>query len=154
MSSAAHRDYRHVNQVDPGNRPEAKAALSMAADRMIAHRAAIDLHQARVRLEGHIGRLDGFRRQLGCIDPAGKCAAAVQLLSDLERDLNQQAAAPIPFDIRTSGEAQQAASDLRAVAAAESAADMQALPLVSLGQGAYRREIRPDPATGRLDVRA
>lgn len=157
MSSAAHRDYRHVNQVDPGNRPEANAALSVAADRVIAtiaHQAAIDLHQARVRLEGHIARLDGFRRQLGCLDPAGKCAAAVQLLSDLERDLNQQAAAPIPFDIRTSGEAQQAASDLRAVAAAESGADMQALPLVSLGQGTYRREVTGDPATGRLDVRA
>lgn len=137
MSSAAHRDYRHVNQVDPGNRPEAKAALSVAADRMIAHQAAIDLHQARVRLEGHIARLDGFRRQLGCIDPAGKCAAAVQLLSDLERDLNQQAAAPIPFDIRTSGEAQQAA------------------PLLSLGQGDYRRDLGVEVSSGKLiDLRA
>lgn len=153
MSSAERRDYRYVNQVAPENRPEANAILSVAADRMIAHQAAIDLHQARVRLECHIARLDGFRRTLGALDPAGKCAAAVQLLSELERDLNQQAA-PTPFDLRTSGEAQQAASDLRAVAAAESAADMQALPLVSLGQGAYRREVTGDPATGRLDVRA
>jgi hypothetical protein len=50
--------------------------------------------------------------------------------------------------------AQQAASDLRAVAAAESAADA-ASPLLVLGQGDYRREVCGDPRTGRLlDVRA
>lgn len=136
LSPQSHRPFRLVDQVDPGNRPEADAALDVALDPAIqdAPRAAptsgsgMTIEEARVRLEGHLSRLDAFQRRLGALDPERKGAAAVELLKDLERDLAQAAA---PRELQTS-----------------------ALPLLSLGQGAYRRVISGDPATGRLDIRA
>jgi hypothetical protein len=134
--SPQHRPLRFVDQVDPGNRPEADAALDAALDRAIqdvsparpAAGSGMTIEEARVRLEGHLSRLDAFQRRLGDLDPERKGAEAVELLKDLERDLARAAS---PCELQTS-----------------------ALPLLSLGQGAYRRVIKGDPATGRLDIRA
>lgn len=94
------------------------------------------LHEARVRIEGHIGRLAAFQRLLRELDPKGKAGHALDLLQDLERDLARVGSetAALPFAVPD-----QAAPSV---------------PLVLLGQGDYRREVCGDPQTGRLDIRA
>lgn len=135
------RPLRFVDQVDPGNRPEADAVLDAAIERAMDR---LSIEDAAVRLELHIGRLDEFCRRVTDLDPGRKAMRAVELLKDLERDWWRR---------RGGRGADKAIATEAATDPVTDAAGL-GLPLLSLGQGAYRREITGDPRTGRLDIRA
>ncbi len=152
------RDFRFVNQVDRGGRPEADHALEVAGDRLAAAlpshcgccqpRGVVEpvLAEIRVSLENHIARIDQLRRRATAHDRQGRIAEALRLLQDLERDLAIAARGDLPQTV--------AAVHPTATDPITDTAGL-GLPLVSLGQGTSRRDLHGDPETGRLlDLRA
>ena len=167
------RDYRFVNQVDRGGRPDADRALQVSQDRITAAAAAPSIGQPtgpvepalaeiRVSLENHIARINALRRRATAHDRKGRIAEALRLLQDLERELaiaaKEQACA---HELEVSPSGNIAECRLCGFVGRWRDGMWQKVnpapepPLLSLGQGDYRRDLGIEASTGKLvDLRA
>lgn len=152
--TTAPRSFRFVKQIDRGGRPESDAALDTVGARMVGKVGPISFERPLLKchlldlLASLIARLEGFRlHHLGDADPEGKVASAITKLRSLEREIHLGASGP--REAQPGGDV----GDELATDPVTDAAGL-GLPLVSVGQAEYARQIHGDPRTGRLDVRA